>query len=124
MAREPKQTDLARSLRKKLVPAEQLLWRALRNRALGGFKFRRQFPIGPYVVDFACVSCKVVVEADGESHLTSQRRDRQRTVLLDAEGWQVLRFWNTEVYEDLDAVKEAIYRACVSRLEMDMPPSP
>src|SRR5438105_901047 len=100
MARQRKQTSLARSLRKDDVPAETVLWQALRNRALGGFKFRRQHPIGPYIVDFACLSCKLVVEADGETHVTSAKRDLQRSAFLEASGWLVLRFWNTEIYEE------------------------
>src|SRR5262249_54789743 len=110
------------SLRKKEVPAEQLLWRALRNRALGGLKFRRQHPIGPYVVDFACVLCKVAVEAEGESHLSSRRHDQKRTAFLESAGWRVLRYWNTEIFGELAAVKEAIYRKCVAR--SNSPPSP
>ena len=106
------------------MPAQQLLWKALRNRALGGFKFRRQHSIGPYFVDFACVECKVAVEADGVSHLTNHERDSKRTALLANEGWLVLRYWNTEIYDELDAVKEAIYRACVQRSASDLPPSP
>jgi very-short-patch-repair endonuclease len=115
MAEGPKPINKARSLRKRTVPAEALLWRALRNRALGGFKFRRQHPVGPYVVDFACAACRIVVEVDGETHLSRSRADAQRTAHIEAEGWRVLRFWNTEVYDELDAVKEAIYRQCVSQ---------
>ena len=105
--------QLARSLRQRLVPAERLLWRALRNRALGGFKFRRQHPVGKYVVDFACVECNIIVEVDGESHLTTKRKDAVRTSFLESEGWCVLRYWNTEVYDELEAVREAIYHQCV-----------
>ena len=124
MPREAKKSDLARTLRKKDVPAEQLLWRALRNRALGGFKFRRQHPIGQYVVDFACIPCKIVVESDGESHLSSRKRDGKRTEFLEANGWLVIRFWNTEVFGELASVKEAIYRECVRRFDSRTPPSP
>ena len=97
------------------MPAEGVLWKALRNRTLGEFKFRRQHAIGSYVVDFACVVSRVAVEVDGESHLQSKVADADRTAFLEAEGWRVLRFWNTEVYEDLEAVKEAIYQECVNR---------
>jgi very-short-patch-repair endonuclease len=124
MAEAPKRISLARSLRKKAVPAEARLWKALRNRALAGFKFRRQHPVGPYVVDFACVECKLVVEVDGATHLTTRRRDGRRTAVLEAEGWLVMRFWNTEVYDDLDPVKEAIYRQCVTRGAPGLPPHP
>jgi very-short-patch-repair endonuclease len=91
------------------------LWKALRNRALGGYKFRRQHPIGPYVVDFACVDCKLVIEVDGQTHLPRKSADEKRAQLLEKEGWCVIRFWNTEIYEELEPVKEAIYRQCVAR---------
>ena len=124
MARPPKRVDHAKQMRQNAVPAETLLWKALRNRALGGFKFRRQHPIGTYVVDFACVECKVLVEADGESHLTRAAADQQRTRFLISEGWSVLRFWNTQIYDELDAVKEAIYAECLRRARPKEPPSP
>ncbi len=111
----PKRIDLARTLRQQSVPAEQRLWNSLRNRALGGFKFRRQHPVGLYFADFACVESKVIVEADGETHLPRHSEDSARTRFLDADGWIVLRFWNTEIYDELDAVNEAIFRACTER---------
>ena len=117
MARGPKRIRLARNLRQRPVPAEAILWQALRNRALAGYKFRRQHPIGPYVVDFACAACKLVIELDGVSHLGQERGDERRSELLRREGWCVLRFWNTEIYEELDPVKEAIYQKCVARSE-------
>ena len=117
MTRSPKHIRLARTLRKNRVPAEALLWKALRGRALGGYKFRRQHPIGPYVVDFACLECQLVVEVDGETHLPRKTADVKRTDFLEAEGWCVIRFWNTEIYEDIEPVKEAIYRRCVARTE-------
>jgi very-short-patch-repair endonuclease len=94
---------------------ESILWRILRNRLAGGFKFRRQHPVGSYIVDFACVACKLAVEVDGESHLSRRRYDEQRTRFLEASGWRVLRFWNTEIYDDLEPVQEAIYQECVLR---------
>jgi very-short-patch-repair endonuclease len=115
MAGKPKRISAARALRHRAIPAEALLWKALRNRALGGFKFRRQHPIAPYVVDFACIACLLIVEVDGETHLSRTKVDRQRTAGLEAQGWHVLRFWNTEIYDELEAVKEAIYQQCVSR---------
>jgi very-short-patch-repair endonuclease len=124
MARGPKPIRLARSLRQNEVPAEALLRKALRNRALGGFKFRRQHPVGPYIVDFACVECKLAIELDGPSHLCRHPADLRRTLFLQSEGWCMMRFWNTEVYEDLEPVKEAIYRECVARTEAACPPHP
>ena len=121
MARVPKKIKLVRTLRHDAAPAEAILWRALRNRALAGYKFRRQHPIGPYIADFACVECQIVVEADGETHLPRRSADQRRTQALQTDGWCVLRFWNTEIYDELEAVKEAIYQECVRRSQ---PPSP
>ncbi len=112
---------LPTSMRKAPAPAEALLWQALRNRALGGFKFRRQHPIGPYVADFACVESLIVIELDGETHLPRKASDEERTKVLESQGWQVIRFWNTDIYDDLESVKEAIYQLCVRR---SPPPSP
>jgi very-short-patch-repair endonuclease len=117
MAQTRKRIGMARALRRKDVPAEALLWKVLRNRGLEAFKFRRQHPIGPYVVDFACVSCKIIIELDGESHLTREYPDAKRTQFLEEQGWAVLRFWNPEIYEELERIKEAIYEACVSRIK-------
>jgi adenine-specific DNA-methyltransferase len=102
-------------LRKQPVPAEALLWKAVRNRALAGFKFRRQHPIGPCIVDFACVECKLCVELDGVSHLPRKEEDEKRSKCLETAGWSVIRFWNTEAFDELEAVKEAIYSQCVAR---------
>ncbi len=124
MSRNKKSIEFARALRQSDVPAEARLWRILRNRALGGFKFRRQHPINGYVVDFACLKYKVVVEADGETHLERRRQDNRRTHALEMEGWLVLRFWNTEVYDEMEAVQEAIYQACVRRSNEGRPPHP
>jgi very-short-patch-repair endonuclease len=113
-----KRTENARSLRKQPIPAEAVLWRALRNRLHGGFKFRRQHQIGPYFADFACVELHLVVEADGESHLVRGQADQERTRFLEAGGWHVMRIWNTEIFDDFETIKEAIYEVyeeCVKR---------
>jgi adenine-specific DNA-methyltransferase len=109
------QLERARELRRRLTPAEALLWRRLRGRQLGRSKFRRQHPVGPYFADFLCPACRVVVETDGESHLGDARRDRKRDEFLRSEGFVVLRFWNTQVFDETDAVLEAIYAACAAR---------
>ena len=89
---------------------ERRLWRVLGNRQLGGHKFRRQHPIGPYIADFACVAAKLVVEIDGDSHFTSEaiEADRRRSAFLVKQGWTVLRFTNTDVRESLEGVAMAI----------------
>ena len=75
------------------------------------------------MVDFACVECKVVVEVDGETHLSIKRKDAARTNYLESNGWCVLRYWNTEVYEELEAVREAIYHRCVREIKNANPDS-
>src|SRR5882724_8108381 len=102
MASDGKCIERARALRQCEVPAEAILWTGLRNRTMGGFKFRRQHPIGRFFADFACVECMLVVEVDGETHLGDQSKDDERTRHFEAEGWRVRRFWNTEIYDDLD----------------------
>src|SRR5262249_10952895 len=94
------------------------------NNALAGFKFRRQYPIGPYFADFACCECKVIVEADGETHVGRELRDERRTKFLKAEGWVVLRFWNSQDYEESEWVLEQIFNACETRPPTPSTPSP
>lgn len=101
----------ARALRTHLTDAEQLLWRHLRMRQMAGCKFRRQRPIGRYIVDFVCLERNVIVELDGGQHAEQQRYDESRDRWLNGQGFEVLRFWNDEVLTKIDDVKEAIYRA-------------
>jgi len=91
-------------LRKNQTDAERKLWRRLRARELCGFKFRRQYPIAPYIVDFICVEKRLIVEIDGGQHATMTEIDNTRTEFLNARGYRVLRFWNNEVLQQLDAV--------------------
>lgn len=102
----------ARELRRPQTPAESRLWARLRNRQLGGFKFRRQHPIGRFIVDFYCVEARLVVEIDGDSHLDQVEYDAGRTVWLSEQGNSVIRFTNQEIHQQLDAVLEAILDAC------------
>ena len=88
--------------------AELRLWRLLRDRRLSGFKFRRQVPVGPYIVDFLCVGAKLIVEADGSQHAESLR-DKARDAYLASQGWKVLRFWNNEVLQNREGVLETIF---------------
>ncbi len=103
-------TNLARQLRKNSTDAEQKLWRYLRSRSLGGFKFVRQEPIGPHVVDFVCREKRLVVEADGGQHPDSQR-DAVRDQWLVEHHYRVLRFWNNEVLGNIEGVWETIFAA-------------
>jgi 5-methyltetrahydrofolate--homocysteine methyltransferase/ATP-dependent helicase HrpA len=100
----------ARDLRQTETPPEKLLWLALRNGQIGGMKFRRQHPIGPYVVDFYCHSAMLVVELDGISHEDKAESDATRTKALEAGGLRVLRVTNEDVMRDLDAVTREIAR--------------
>jgi len=105
--------QLARTLRKQQTDAEKLLWSQLRNRQLEGCKFRRQQPIGPYIADFLSLEPKLIIELDGGQHTEQQDEDSKRTRYLQVLGYRVLRFWNQEVLNDLDAVLEAIRIAIV-----------
>jgi very-short-patch-repair endonuclease len=111
--------NLAKRLRKGQTDAESLLWSFLRNRQLDGFKFRRQHPIPPYIVDFACVDIKLVVEIDGGQHADQRSADAKRTAFLESLGFRVVRFWNNEVLSNTDSVLEQILFASRNR-----PPSP
>jgi very-short-patch-repair endonuclease len=99
----------AKALRRDLTDAERILWSRLKGRQLG-WQFRVQHPVGPYIADFACVRLKLIVEIDGATHSTSKERahDEARTRCLETEGWALLRFWNDEVYRNLDGVMTAI----------------
>lgn len=101
----------AKGLRRNSTDAERLLWNRLRNRQLEDAKFRRQQPIGPYVVDFACMERHLVIELDGGHHAEQLERDEARTAFLNAEGFRVLRFWNNEVLAQTEAVLAAILGA-------------
>ena len=100
----------ARKLRATQTSAEATLWRALRGRRLQDWKFRRQSPIGRYVVDFVTVSGKLIVEVDGATHSTDEElaRDATRTEELERQGFLVMRVTNVDVYENLEGVLEAI----------------
>jgi very-short-patch-repair endonuclease len=107
----------APGLRRDQTEAEHELWRRLRNRTLGGFKFVRQEPIGPYFADVVCREEKLVVEIDGATHSTNdeRRRDEQREQALRDRGYRVSRFHNDEVYRDIDGVLDTILAALERR---------
>jgi very-short-patch-repair endonuclease len=90
-------------LRRDATDAEQRLWSALHDRRLRGYRFRRQHPIGDFIVDFACTRHLLIVEADGGQHADSEA-DRLRTKWLESEGWQVLRFWNNDILANTEGV--------------------
>jgi very-short-patch-repair endonuclease len=102
----------ARALRAQDTEAEARLWNALRDRRLGGWKWRRQSPQGAFIVDFYCPEARLVVEVDGGQHSEATAYDARRTAWLEAQGLRVLRFWNTEVLTHRDAVCFTILDAC------------
>jgi very-short-patch-repair endonuclease len=102
--------DRARSLRRGSTGAENRLWFLLRDRRLLGYRFRRQHPIGPFVVDFACTRHRVIIEADGSQHLDSDA-DERRTAYLERDGWKVLRFWNNDIANNTAGVLTVILEA-------------
>jgi very-short-patch-repair endonuclease len=100
--------QFARQLRKNMTDAERYLWYRLRNRQLGGHRFRRQFPIGRYIVDFVCLERKLIVELDGGQHAERTESDLARTTWLNSQGFRLIRFWNNLIFEETDSVLEAI----------------
>jgi very-short-patch-repair endonuclease len=107
---QPWKANRAQALRSTQPACDDILWRALRDRRLGGFKFVRQMPIGPYFADFACRGCRVIVEVDGATHSTEDemRADRERGAYLAQSGYRLLRVNNTEVTQNLDGVLHSI----------------
>ena len=105
--RERQKTRFARQLRRQMTDAEASLWHHLRNRTLMGCKFRRQHPIGPYIVDFACIERKLVVELDGGQHVDNLD-DSARTRWIQANGYRVLRFWNNDALRQQQVVLAVI----------------
>jgi very-short-patch-repair endonuclease len=114
----------ARKLRGHLTPAEGLLWSRLRRQQVGGFRFRRQHPIGPYIADFACIEARLVVELDGISHGAPQfRADMTRMDFMESLGWRVVRFSNGAVRADVNNVAEGLLVVCLERVRALPPPS-
>jgi very-short-patch-repair endonuclease len=115
---DPELLEFARRLRAKQTDAERLLWSLLRNRRFMGYKFRRQHPMEPYVLDFYCHECHLAIELDGGQHNepATRARDEKRTAFLQAQGIRVLRFWNNEVLTNLEGVLQAIHDALTPTL--------
>ena len=99
---------LSRILRIWQTDTERLLWKHLHNRQLIGFKFRRQQVIGPYIVDLVCFETRLIVELDGGQHTEQQTEDTNRTTFLESQGFKVVRFWNNEVFENIEGVLDSI----------------
>jgi very-short-patch-repair endonuclease len=106
-----KLVERARRLRKDSTDAENRLWSHLRAHRYGGHKFKRQQPIGPYIVDFVCFDARVIIEVDGGQHADAARSDSIRDAWLAREGFRDLRFWNSEVLENTEGVMQRITSA-------------
>lgn len=102
-------TDRARKLRRDQTGAEERLRNELRGRRLLGAKFVRQYPIDSFIADFACRPARLAIELDGGQH-SENERDANRTHVIEAHGYRVIRFWNNEVMENLDGVLQTIER--------------
>jgi very-short-patch-repair endonuclease len=98
--------SFARALRRNQTDAERILWNQLRNLQLDGVKFRRQHPIGNYIVDFDSLDRKLIIELDGGQHNEEQvkEKDEQRTKWLESEGYKILRFWDNDVLSNTEGV--------------------
>ncbi|MBI5006184.1 MAG: endonuclease domain-containing protein [Nitrosomonadales bacterium] len=103
----------AREMRSKMTDAEALLWKLLRNRRIADAKFRRQHPVGRYILDFYCDEKRLGVELDGGQHGEATGYDEIRDAWLQSQGIKVLRFWNNQMLAETEAVMEAIYQAVV-----------
>ncbi|HET9810523.1 MAG TPA: endonuclease domain-containing protein, partial [Sphingomicrobium sp.] len=97
-------------MRSQPSPAEHRLWQILRAKRLAGYKFKRQLPIDSYIVDFACLKQRLIVEADGGQHSECEN-DRRRDAYLQAQGFRVLRFWNNDIFENEEGVMISILNA-------------
>jgi very-short-patch-repair endonuclease len=106
----------AKELRKKATPAERVLWERLRGRQLGGFKFRRQAPMGRFIADFYCAERKLIVELDGGIHDFQLEADQLRTEEMESFGYRVIRFKNEQVEKDIESVLNSILTTCKAPL--------
>ncbi|MHB1381499.1 MAG: endonuclease domain-containing protein [Thermoleophilia bacterium] len=103
-----KLTNLSRNLRKNSTDAERILWRRLRARQLAGYRFRRQQPVGKYIVDFVCFEKRLIIEVDGGQHAEQAAADSIRDNWLESQGFLVLRVWNNDAISNTDGVLELI----------------
>jgi very-short-patch-repair endonuclease len=121
---KPTLTRLARNLRQNQTDAELELWWALRSRQIEGTKFKRQFPIGPYIVDFVCFESRLVVEVDESQHMVQERKDAIRTEFLESKGLAVLRFNNLDVLNNMEGVTHSIIECLRMRRHHSPSPKP
>ena len=118
--------DRAKELRHDQTEAETFVWGQLRGRRFSGFKFRRQVPLGNYIVDFVCLDRRIIVELDGGQHNETNQKayDARRDAWLRREGFEVLRFWNSDVFTEWEAMAEGIWHALERRPARRAPSPP
>lgn len=118
--------SLARNLRKNSTIQEKRLWNLIKNRKFMGLKFKRQCPIGDYIVDFKCVDIKLIIEIDGGQHNEEDiyKSDIERTKYLESLGYVVIRFWNDEIYTNIDGVMEKLKQVVSPHLSAKQTSSP
>jgi very-short-patch-repair endonuclease len=102
----------AKELRKEATRAETILWERLRGRQVGGFKFRRQAPMGVFIADFYCAECKLIIEIDGDIHDFQLEADKLRTETMEIFGYCVIRFKNKDVEKNIESVLNSILKEC------------
>ena len=107
-SKTPKKTANARRLRRNMTEVEKRLWHRLRDGQIQGIAFRRQHPLGRYIVDFCALSQRLIVELDGGQHAATSAKDASRTKWLMAQGFRVIRFWNSDIVENLEGVLRQI----------------
>ncbi len=107
---QAKLTPFSKNLRKKMTPWETKLWRYLRAKRVWNYKFKRQVPIGDYIVDFCCQKKKLVIELDGGGHSDAfaKTQDQRRGAYLESKGYTILRFWNNEIDKNIEGVLDTI----------------
>ncbi len=114
----------AKELRQNRTDAEKRLWGRLRRKRIDGFRFRQQASIGKYIVDFVCFEAKLVVELDGGQHAEQAEYDDKRTEWLESQGFRVLRFWNNEIFRNIEGVEEVVQAALRSSGDAHPLPNP
>jgi very-short-patch-repair endonuclease len=112
----------ARTLRRNMTDAERVLWYRIRHKQIDGHRFRRQVPIGPYIVDFACLDVRLIVEIDGGQHGDAVVDDGARDAWLAARGYRVFRLWNNDVIGNIDGVLEHLRDALHAETPHPNPP--
>ncbi|MEW6516108.1 MAG: endonuclease domain-containing protein [candidate division FCPU426 bacterium] len=111
--------DFRKQLRENMTDVERKLWYSLKDRRFGGLKFRRQHPIGPYVVDFYCAEKHLVVELDGGQHAMNEKQDQEWSRYLELQGYKIIRFWNNDIQNNIEGVLQRL-----SEYICDPSPSP